>query len=59
MCKKERGLPYTEKKEQETVTTLRQIHPDVALAYDLVQQFARMLRTRTGELLRKRVLHAI
>ncbi|HET8851403.1 MAG TPA: ISL3 family transposase [Ktedonobacteraceae bacterium] len=37
--------------EQETVTTLRQLHPEVDLAYDLVQQFARMLRTRTGELL--------
>lgn len=28
---------------------LRQIHPEVDLAYDLVQQFARMVRTRTGE----------
>ena len=37
--------------EQETLVTLRQIHPEVDLAYDLVQQFARMLRTRTGELL--------
>jgi transposase len=35
--------------EQETVTTLRQIHAEIDLAYDLVQQFARMLRTRTGE----------
>ena len=35
--------------EQETVTTLRLIHPEVDLAYDLVQQFAQMLRTRTGE----------
>lgn len=26
-----------------------QIHPEVDLAYDLVQQFARMVRTRTGE----------
>src|SRR6266566_361503 len=35
--------------EQETVTTLRLIRPEVDLAYDLVQQFAQMLRTRTGE----------
>ncbi len=28
---------------------LRQIHPEVDLAYDLIQQFARMLRNRTGE----------
>ncbi len=31
------------------MTTLRQTHPEVDLAYDLVQQFAHMLRTRTGE----------
>jgi len=37
--------------QQEAVTTLRQLHPEVDLAYDLVQQFARMLRTRTGEFL--------
>src|SRR3989442_11300746 len=30
--------------EQETIITLRQLHPEVALAYDLVQQFAQMLR---------------
>ena len=35
--------------EQETLVKLRQIHPEVDLAYDLVQQFALMLRTRTGE----------
>lgn len=28
---------------------LRQVHAEVDRAYDLVQQFARMLRTRTGE----------
>jgi len=28
---------------------LRQIDPEVDRAYDLVQQFALMLRTRTGE----------
>ena len=30
---------------------LRQIHPEVDLAYDLVQQFVQMLRTRMGEYL--------
>jgi transposase len=34
--------------EQETVITLRQLHPEVDLAYDLVQQFALMLRERSG-----------
>lgn len=34
--------------EQETLTALRDLHPEVDLAYDLVQQFAQMLRTRTG-----------
>jgi transposase len=29
--------------------TLRQTHPEVDRTYDLVQQFAQMLRTRTGE----------
>ena len=33
--------------EQEQLGQLRQIHPEVDLAYDLVQQFAHMLRTRT------------
>ncbi len=37
--------------EQETLVKLCQIDPEVDQAYDLVQQFARMLRTRTGELL--------
>lgn len=35
--------------EQETLIRLRHLHPEIDLAYDLVQQFARMLRTRTGE----------
>ena len=35
--------------EQETVRQLRQSHPEVDLAYDLVQQFAQMLRTRKGK----------
>jgi transposase len=34
---------------QEMLMQLRQLHPEVDLAYELVQQFARMLRTRTGE----------
>ena len=35
--------------EQETLVKLCQIDPEVDLAYDLVQQFAQMLRTRTRE----------
>lgn len=35
--------------EQERLSKLRQIHPEVDRAYDLVQQFAHMLRTRSGE----------
>ncbi len=38
-----------ETEEQEMLTHLRQHHPEVDLAYELVQQFTRMLRTRTGE----------
>jgi DNA-binding transcriptional regulator YiaG len=37
--------------EQETRRMLRQFHPEVDLAYDLVQQFVQMLRTRQGECL--------
>jgi len=43
------GLCELETDEQETLITLRQLHPEIDLAYDLVQQFAQMLRTRTGE----------
>ena len=35
--------------EQETLLLLRQFHPEVDLAYDLVQQFAQMLRERLAE----------
>jgi transposase len=35
--------------EQAVLLTLRQTHPEVDRTYDLVQQFAQMLRTRTGE----------
>jgi transposase len=35
--------------EQETLIALRQLHPEIDLAYNLVQQFAQMLRTRRGE----------
>jgi len=35
--------------EQETLITLRHLHPEIDLAYDLVEQFAQMLRTCTGE----------
>ncbi len=37
--------------EQEMLAKLRQIHTEVDLAYDLIQQFAQMLRNRTGALL--------
>jgi transposase len=35
--------------EQETLAKLRELHSEVDLAYDLIQQFAQMLRTRAGE----------
>ncbi len=35
--------------EQADLLTLRQTHPEVNHTYDLVQQFAQLLRTRTGE----------
>lgn len=35
--------------EQETLTLLRSLHAEVDQAYELVQQFAQMLRMRTGE----------
>ena len=37
--------------DQETLVLLRSLHPEVDQVYELVQQFAHMLRTRTGELL--------
>lgn len=40
-----------DKEERETLLQLRQSYPELDLAYDLVQEFARMLRTRTGEYL--------
>lgn len=38
-----------DEEEQEKLQELRQLSDEVELAYDLVQQFAKMLRTRTGE----------
>jgi transposase len=35
--------------EQETLITLRHLHPESELAYDLVQQFIQMLHARRGE----------
>ena len=35
--------------EQETLTRLRSLHSEVDQAYEFVQQFARMVRTRTGQ----------
>lgn len=37
------------REEQETLLRLRGLDTEVDLAYDLVQQFARMMRERTGE----------
>lgn len=36
-------------KEQETVISVRQLHPQIDRAYGFVQQFAQMVRHRTGE----------
>jgi transcriptional regulator with XRE-family HTH domain len=38
-----------EAEDQETLAWLRSLHAEVNLAYELIQQFAQMLRTRTGE----------
>ena len=38
-----------EAEDQETLALLRSLHPEVDQAYELVQQFTQMLRTRTGE----------
>jgi transposase len=38
-----------ETEEQDLLARILRLHPEVDLAYKLVQQFARMLRTRTGE----------
>ena len=35
--------------ERETIAQLLQLHPELDQAYEFVQQFAHMLRTRTGE----------
>lgn len=35
--------------EQEMLALFQSLHTEVKLAYELVQQFAQMLRTRTGE----------
>jgi transposase len=43
--------------EQQHLDTLRQLHPDIDLACSLVQQFAQMLRTRTGEQLDEWLRH--
>jgi transposase len=38
-----------EAEDQATLALLRALHPEVDQTYELVQQFTRMLRTRTGE----------
>lgn len=35
--------------EQQTIARLRSLDPEVDLAYEMVQQFARMIRDRTGD----------
>jgi transposase len=35
--------------DQTTLLALRHLHPEIEVAYHLVQEFAQMLRTRTGE----------
>jgi transposase len=45
--------PKLSGEEQETLLMLRQFHPEVDLTYDLVQQFAQMLRERLGERLER------
>ena len=44
-----RRLEDLETDEHHHLDTLRHLHPEVELAYDLVGQFAQMLRSRTGE----------
>jgi transposase len=44
-----REMEKLTKEERETLTTLRQLHPEIELAYGFVQEFAKMIRTRTGE----------
>jgi transposase len=44
-----RRVEKLEDAEHETLLILRQLHPEVDLAYDLVQQFTQMLRTGAGE----------
>jgi transposase len=44
-----RRLEELEAEEQETLALLRSLHPEVDQIYELVQQFAQMVRMRTGE----------
>jgi transposase len=44
-----RRVSELEADEQETLALLQSLHPEVEQAYELVQQFREMLRTRTGE----------
>jgi transposase len=50
-----RQLEELETEEQETLALLRSLHSEVDRAYELVQQFAQMGRTRTGEQLDERL----
>lgn len=44
-----RCLEKLTREEQETLGKIRHLNAEVDLTYDLVQQFAQILRTRTGE----------
>ncbi len=44
-----REFSELEAEDQETLELLRSLHAELEQAYDLVQQFHKMLRTRTGE----------
>jgi transposase len=44
-----RRLEKLTPEEQETLGKIRHLNAEIDLTYDLVQQFAQMLRTRTGE----------
>jgi transposase len=50
---------HLDTEEKETVRQLRQSDPEVDRAYDLVQGFAQMLHTRTGEKLEEWLAKAV
>ena len=44
-----REIEKLTKEERETLTALRRLHPEIELAYGFAQEFAQMIRMRTGE----------